>query len=64
MEAIRQLEEAQREQLFVTGLIYYEEPRPTIGETLNLAPTPLSQMQGDQLRPSASALEDLMKQYM
>lgn len=64
MEAIRQLEEAQREQLFVTGLIYYEEPRPTIGETLNLAPTPLSQMQGDQLRPSPSALEDLMKQYM
>lgn len=64
MEAIRVLEEAQREQLFITGLIYYEEPRPTVGETLNLAPTPLAHLSGDQLRPSKDALDALMKQYM
>jgi 2-oxoglutarate ferredoxin oxidoreductase subunit beta len=39
MEAIRVLEEAQREQLFVTGLIYYEEPRPVLSETLHVTDT-------------------------
>ncbi len=64
MEAIRVLEEAQRDQLFITGLIYYEEPRQTIGETLNLTETPLSHLQGDSLRPSKDALETLMRKYM
>ena len=64
MEAIRVLQEAEREQLLLTGLIYYEEPRPTLPETLNLTETPLAQLQGDSLRPSKQALDDLMKQYM
>ena len=64
MEAIRVLQEAERDRLLTTGLIYYEEPRPTLPESLNLTPTPLAQLQGDSLRPSKQALDDVMKQYM
>jgi len=63
MEAIRVLQESERDQLLLTGLIYYEEPRPTLSETLNLSDTPLAQLQGDTLRPSQQALTDIMKQY-
>ncbi|MBE2271458.1 MAG: 2-oxoacid:ferredoxin oxidoreductase subunit beta [Anaerolinea sp.] len=64
MEAIRVLEQAQREQLFMTGLIYYEEPRPTLVETLNITETPLAHLQGDELRPSKDALDQLMQSFM
>lgn len=64
MEAIRVLQEAERDQLLLTGLVYYEEPRPTLPETLNLTETPLAQLQGETLRPSKQALDDLMKRYM
>lgn len=64
MEAIRVLQEAERDQLLLTGLIYYEEPRATLAESLNLVDTPLAQVKGDALRPSKQALDDLMKQYM
>jgi 2-oxoglutarate ferredoxin oxidoreductase subunit beta len=64
MEALRVLQEAERDRLLLTGLIYYEEPRPTLPETLNLTATPLAQLQGDTLRPSRQALDDVMKQYM
>ncbi len=63
MDAIRVLQESETDQLLLTGLIYYEEPRATLPETLNLTDTPLAQVQGDHLRPSQSALEDLMKLY-
>jgi 2-oxoglutarate ferredoxin oxidoreductase subunit beta len=62
-EAIRVLQEAERERLLTTGLIYYEEPRATLPESLNLTSTPLAQLQGDHLRPSKQALDDVMKQY-
>jgi hypothetical protein len=63
-DAIALLEQAQREELFLTGLIYYEEPRPTLGETLNLVGTPLAQLDDSALRPSEAALNDLMKSFM
>ncbi len=63
-EAINVLEKAQRDQLFLTGLIYYEEPRPILGETLKLVDTPLVHLPDEKLRPSEMALEDLMKRYM
>jgi hypothetical protein len=58
------LEEAQREQLFLTGLLYYEEPRPVLGETLHLTETPLTQLSDDKLRPSKDALDKLMRSFM
>jgi 2-oxoglutarate ferredoxin oxidoreductase subunit beta len=62
-QAIGMLEQAQREQLFITGLLYYEEPRPTLGETLNLTSTPLSQLDAAKLRPSRDALAKVMQQF-
>lgn len=62
--AIEVLEQAQREQLFLTGLLYYEEPRPTLGETLGLTDTPLAHLNDEQLRPSQDALASLMQNFM
>jgi 2-oxoglutarate/2-oxoacid ferredoxin oxidoreductase subunit beta len=55
------LEKAEQEQLFLTGLIYYEEPRPTLGETLNLVETPLAHLPEANLRPPKEALDKLMQ---
>jgi 2-oxoglutarate/2-oxoacid ferredoxin oxidoreductase subunit beta len=62
--AIATLEEAQRNQLFITGLLYYEEPRQTLLETLHVTDTPLAHLQGDHLRPSKDALDKLMQSFM
>jgi 2-oxoglutarate ferredoxin oxidoreductase subunit beta len=62
--AIQLLEKAQMEQLFITGLLYYEEPRPTLAETLYLTETPLAHLSEDKLRPSKDALDKLMQGFM
>ena len=62
--AIMMLEKAQREQLFLTGLLYYEEPRITLGQTENLLPTPLSHLTEAQLRPSREKLAEIMQGMM
>ncbi|MDX2159726.1 MAG: 2-oxoacid:ferredoxin oxidoreductase subunit beta [bacterium] len=62
--AIATLEKAQNEELFLTGLIYYEEPRPTFGDTLHVVETPLSQLPAEKLRPSRDALAKLMQERM
>ncbi len=63
-QAFQLLERAQMEQLFVTGLLYYEEPRPTLAESLYLTQTPLAQLGEENLRPSRQVLDDIMKDYM
>jgi 2-oxoglutarate ferredoxin oxidoreductase subunit beta len=60
LQAIAALERAQRENLFLTGLIYYEEPRPTLVETENLVDVPLAHMTDEQARPSADKLDAVM----
>ncbi len=63
-DAIKTLENAQMEQLFITGLLYYEEPRPILADTLHTVPTPLVHLSEDKLRPSADALNKLMQGFM
>ena len=63
-QAINVLEEAGRDQLFLTGLLYYEEPRPVLGDTLHLVDTPLVNLPEERLRPSKEALDKLMQGYM
>lgn len=63
-EAIRVLEEASQDQKFITGLIYYEEPRPVLIDTLKVTQTPLVHVEDAKLRPSAEALDKLMQAYM
>lgn len=62
--AIALLEKAQIEQEFVTGLLYYEEPRPTLADTLYLVKEPLAHLPEEKLRPSKQALADIMAEYM
>jgi 2-oxoglutarate ferredoxin oxidoreductase subunit beta len=62
-QAINRLEESQRNQEFITGLIYYEEPRMTLAETVNLTEEPLTQLPDEKLRPSAETLDKIMGMY-
>lgn len=64
LQAITVLEEAQREQLFLTGLLYYEEPRPVLGDTLHLTETALTDLPDEKLRPSKETLDKLMQSFM
>lgn len=63
-QAISLLEESQREELFLTGLLYYEEPRPTLSEIENLIDTPLARLDEAHSRPSKQQLDDVMKTFM
>jgi 2-oxoglutarate ferredoxin oxidoreductase subunit beta len=62
-EAMHVLEMAREENLFLTGLIYYSEPRPTLHDTLHLTNTPLASLTDDKLRPSAAKLDEVMKSF-
>ena len=62
--AMNVLERSMREEIFSTGLIYYEEPRPTLADTEELVETPLAQLDSDSLRPSKPALERVMQSLM
>ncbi|HEX9117161.1 MAG TPA: 2-oxoacid:ferredoxin oxidoreductase subunit beta [Anaerolineae bacterium] len=59
--AVRMLEEARQQQLFITGLIYVNESeRPHLLEMLHLTPTPLASLPESKLRPSREALQKLI----
>ena len=60
-QALGLLEKAQMEQLFITGLLYYEEPRPTLNQTLDLVDMPLVNLPESRLRPSPDALAKLIQ---
>jgi len=62
--AINVLEKATMEQQFLTGLLYYEEPRATLTDTLHLTDTPLVHLAEEKLRPTQAALDNLMKDFM
>ena len=64
MGALRRLQWAQENQEFITGLIYYDDSRPTLAETNRLVDTPLAQLTDKQIRPSRAALEQLMSDLM
>ncbi len=64
LQAISALEQAQRDNLFITGLIYYEEPRQTLAETENLLHASFARLPDHLNRPSEQALADVMKNFM
>ncbi len=61
MAAIRLLEEARKQDLFITGLIFIDQDRPPFQDTLDIIDAPLSHLSNEQLRPSAKELERFMK---
>ncbi|HEY7975885.1 MAG: 2-oxoacid:ferredoxin oxidoreductase subunit beta [Ktedonobacterales bacterium] len=58
--AMRLLEEAQQKQEFITGLIYIDEKRPSLGELEHLPDAPLASLDESRLRPSRETLDKLM----
>jgi 2-oxoglutarate/2-oxoacid ferredoxin oxidoreductase subunit beta len=62
-EALRILEEAQRNKWMVTGLLFVETDKPSLTETYNLTDTPLNRLTEIDLRPAPSMMKtvnDLM----
>ena len=62
--AMEVLERSMREQIFSTGLLYYEEPRPTLADTEELVDTPLALLNETELRPPKEALDSVMQSLM
>jgi 2-oxoglutarate/2-oxoacid ferredoxin oxidoreductase subunit beta len=63
LQAITILEQAQRENLFMTGLIYYEEPRMTLAESENLVDQGLATLPDVKIRPDAAALDKIIADF-
>ncbi len=60
LAALTLLEEARRDQLFLTGLIYRAvQPSPPLDERLALVEEPLAHLPDELLRPPAAALEEI-----
>ena len=64
MGALHRLMWAQEKQEFITGLIYYDGDRDSLAEASDLTDMPLAHLQGDQLRPSAESLSEIMAGLM
>jgi len=62
-QAIRLLEEARANQVFMTGLIYINEKRPSLQQTMHLADTPLAYTADADLRPSREAFARVMAEF-
>ncbi len=60
IEALRRLEEAHLNQELITGLIYIDESRPSMVDSLELVDTPLVYLAEAELRPSREALARVM----
>jgi len=60
MGALHRLQWAQEKEEFITGLIYYDNERPSLAEVSNLVETPLAHLATEQIRPGKEALEKVM----
>ena len=58
-QALRMMEEAQRNNWMVTGLIYLETGRPALTDLYNLPETPLNRLTDPDLRPARETLDKL-----
>ncbi len=61
-KAFQMLEEAERENLLVTGLIYIDTGKPTLIDTFNLVETALNRLGEKDLRPKQETLEKINAQ--
>ncbi len=63
MAAINRLQKAEENQEFITGLLYYDDSRPNLAESSDLADTPLAYLDEQSLRPSKESLGALMESF-
>ena len=62
--ALELLEASRERGEFVTGLLYINEKRDTLPETLHLSQTPLAHFSAEELRPSRENFAKLMAELM
>lgn len=60
LAAIRLLERAREEDLFLTGLIYHDSERAAFDETMDMIDEPLSFLPEERTRPSREAFDRIM----
>ena len=58
-EALRVLEEAQRNNWLLTGLIYISTDKPTLADTYQLVDTPLNRLTEADLRPAPAMIDKI-----
>ncbi len=63
LSAMRLLEEARRDQVLVTGLIYLNTEQETLHEAQNLTETPLSALPAEVLRPAPETLQEILEEF-
>jgi len=56
-EALRVLEEAQRNNWLITGLLYVDTSKPSLVETYKLTDTPLNRLTEADLRPAPDIID-------
>lgn len=64
LAAIQLLEEARRDDLFITGLIYFDKDRPSLAETSHIIDEPLVHLPPERVRPPREALEGVMSRLI
>ncbi|MBC8159731.1 MAG: 2-oxoacid:ferredoxin oxidoreductase subunit beta [Roseiflexaceae bacterium] len=62
--ALELMEKARERGEFITGLLYFNEQRATLPETLGLIDAPLAGLRSEQLRPSRASFDALMAELM
>lgn len=61
-KALMMLENAEREELLITGLIYVQPELPTIFDLYNLVDKPLNRLTEPELRPSRESLQKINRE--
>lgn len=64
MGALHRLQWAEQKEEFITGLIYYDEKRPSLAEISHLTETPLAHLEDEKIRPPKQALDEIMSSLM
>lgn len=60
--AMRALEQARRDQIIITGLIYIDQERSTVVENAHLVDTPLVNLADEQIRPAKAQLDHALSE--
>jgi len=61
--AMARLHQADQAGELLTGLVYYDDSRPSLAEISGLGETPLSQLSDERLRPDRESLDRLLAGY-
>jgi 2-oxoglutarate ferredoxin oxidoreductase subunit beta len=62
--AFHRLEWARQQNDFITGLLYFDDERPSMAEVSDLTETPLTELPEELLRPSPEALKEVMNSFL